>query len=241
MTYSFDYLVESFENAGFSLDHQMQERFIEYYKLLLIWNEKFNLTAITEFEDVVLKHFIDSAMLIRHFDIAKGHSLIDVGSGAGFPGIPLKILRPDFKVCLLDSLNKRVGFLNEVIADTGLEDIIAIHGRAEDLGRDEQFRERFDICVSRAVADLSVLSEYALPFVCPGGYFISYKSGSIDEELSGSVNAFSLLSGSFERTERFVLPGSDIERSLVFIKKESIMNSRFPRKASQIKKKPLLS
>ncbi len=239
MTYNIEYLVDSFHKAGITPTGTMADQLIEYYKLLLKWNENINLTAITAFEDVVIKHFIDSVIILKHYDIPEGPRLIDIGTGAGFPGIPLKILRPDLKVLLLDSLNKRVSFLNAVIDSLCLSDIEALHGRAEELGRDTLYREKYNICVSRAVADLSVLCEYSLPFVEVGGCFIAYKSGNVKEELDSSLNALALLSGEVESIRDFVLPDSDIHRSFVIIKKIREMNSRFPRRASQIKNKPL--
>ena len=224
-----------------SLDDRQIDQFYRYYSLLIEWNKVMNLTAITELDEVVTKHFIDSLSLVMAVDdLDKGErSLIDVGTGAGFPGIPLKIAFPNLKITLLDSLNKRVKYLNAVIEELGLEDIVTIHGRAEDCGRDAEHREQYDLCVSRAVANISTLSEYCLPFVKVGGYFVSYKSGKIEEELNNGKGAIKLLGGKTEHVESFSLPGSDAERAFVKIKKIEHVSKRYPRKAGLPSKEPL--
>ena len=201
-----------------------------------------NLTAITEFNEVMKKHFIDSLSLIRAVpDInVKAYSLIDVGTGAGFPGIPLKIMFPSLKVVLLDSLNKRISFLNEVINKLGLTDIEAFHGRAEDFAKQKEYREHFDICVSRAVANLSTLSEYCLPFVKKGGFFISYKSDKITEEFEHAGQAIKILGGIYQDQKEFYLPGSDICRNLFMIKKVNTTPEKYPRKAGLPSKEPIM-
>lgn len=215
-------------------------RFYDYFDLLIHWNSMVNLTAITQMEEVVTKHFVDSLSLYKIIDDLdqKQYKLIDVGTGAGFPGIPLKIIFPDLEITLLDSLNKRVKFLNEVISQLELDGIITVHGRAEDLGRDYVSRETYDLAVSRAVANLSTLSEYCLPFVRPGGYFISYKSGRIDEELITGKKALKRLCGEVENIIPFVLPNAD-ERCLIKIRKTGTLNKMYPRKAGLPSKEPL--
>ena len=198
-----------------------------------------NLTAITDFEEVVSKHFIDSAMLREIRILKDGEALIDVGTGAGFPGIPLKILYPGIRVVLLDSLNKRVQFLKEVIELLHLEEIQAIHGRAEDYAKKQEYREQFDICVSRAVANLSSLSEYCLPFVKCGGSFISYKSGKVREELETAYKAISILGGRLAQRKNFELPNTDASRCLLDIVKEKSTPRKYPRKAGLPGKEPI--
>lgn len=233
-------LKEEVKQMGIELaDHQI-DQFYQYYELLIHWNSMVNLTAITQMEEVVTKHFVDSLSLKKIIvDIdQKPRRLIDVGTGAGFPGIPLKIVFPELEVTLLDSLNKRVKFLNEVIKNLQLTGITAVHGRAEDLGRDNVSRETYDLCVSRAVANLATLSEYCMPFVKTGGYFIPYKSGKLEEELVTGKGAVNKLSGEIEDILTFTLPNAD-ERCLVKIRKTSIMSKKYPRKAGMPSKEPL--
>lgn len=219
------------------------QQFNKYYEMLIEKNKVMNLTAITEKEDVIIKHFVDSIAVIPYLKdkniLKDDSSIIDIGTGAGFPGLPLKIMLPDINFTLLDSLNKRVGFLNEVISELGISNINAIHGRAEDIAFDKKYREMNDICVSRAVANLSTLSEYCLPFVKKGGFFISYKAGDSEEEINNSKNAIKLLGGKINKVEEFVLPESDASRVFVFIKKENITEKKYPRKAGIPSKKPL--
>ncbi len=214
------------------------ESFERYYDFLISWNKKINLTSIIDKNDVIIKHFADSLSLLKYTDIGS-LSLLDVGTGGGFPGIPLKIMCPSCRVVLLESLNKRIMFLESVIKELGLEKISTVNGRAEDIAFDKLFRESFDIVVSRAVANLSTLSEYCIPFVRRDGYFISYKSGDMGSELDDAYNAISVLGGSLDRTERFRLEGTDIDRSLIYIRKIKDTDMRYPRRAGVPSKKPL--
>lgn len=215
------------------------EKLLLYYQFLVEKNRVMNLTAITEFSDVVLKHFADSLSIVKVYDMKNCHIVIDVGTGAGFPGVPLKIMYPELNVVLLDSLNKRVHFLEELIDLLKLEDITAVHARAEDAARKEMYREQFDLSVSRAVANLSSLSEYCLPFVKKGGSFISYKSTNIDIEIDEARNAILLLGGQIKARKEFCLPESDIERTLIMIEKIKETPAKYPRKAGLPSKEPL--
>lgn len=237
------YDLTKFENGlssiGITLDEKQTSQFMKYYELLVEWNSFMNLTAITEFDDVCLKHFVDSLSLCKVIDCNKNLSVIDVGTGAGFPGIPLKIAFPELEVTLLDSLGKRVKFLNEVIDQLGLSGISAIHGRAEDYAKPDKLREHFDVCVSRAVANLSTLSEYCLPYVKKGGFFVSYKSEKVQEESEKAKRAIQILGGEVYKQEEFTLPDSDIYRNLFVIKKVDITPKKYPRKAGLPSKEPI--
>lgn len=238
-----EFLKSEIEKIGIQLNDKQIAQFLKYYELLIEWNKVMNLTAITDYEEVVRKHYADSLSIIKAMDIEYLHSedkfLIDIGTGAGFPGIPIKIVFPKLETTLLDSLNKRIRFLNEVIEKLELKDIEAIHGRAEDCAKQNQFREQYDICVSRAVANLSTLSEYSIPFVKTGGYFISYKAENIEDEIENSKNAVMLLGGNIDEVVKFNLLDTDIKRAIVKIKKEKPTNKKYPRKSGIPSKEPL--
>ena len=233
-----DLLKESLDKLGLDWSEDKIERFNDYYDILIKWNENINLTAITEYEDVVIKHFIDSILICTFIDISK-KKIIDVGTGAGFPGIPLKILNPDCEILLLDSLNKRVKFLRKTVEELDLRNISCIHGRAEDLAREKEYRGNFDLSVSRAVANLSTLSEYCIPFLKKGGLFISYKSDKSDEEIKSAKNAIKVLGARLLNIEEYCLPGSEINRKFVIIENLGSTDKRFPRKAGIPVKDPL--
>jgi len=224
---------------GISLTSRQKEQFVQFYELLVEWNKVMNLTGITEYEEVNEKHFIDSLSLVQAIDIDKVHTVIDIGTGAGFPGIPLKIAFPHLKIVLLDSLNKRINFLNTVIDELGLTEITTIHGRAEDYAKRAEYREQFDLCVSRAVANLSTLSEYCLPYVKTGGMFIPYKSGEIDDEVQQAKKAIHILGGKLDEVIKFQLPDTEISRSFVKINKVQNTAKKYPRKAGLPAKEPL--
>lgn len=224
-----------------SLNEYQEFQLYQFYELLIEWNKVMNLTAIVELEDVITKHFVDSLSLIRaENDLNDLKSIIDVGTGAGFPGIPLKIAFPDLSVTLLDSLNKRVQFLNEVITQLKLENISVYHGRAEDFAHNKEFRESYDMCVSRAVANMSTLAEYCMPFVKVGGYFISYKSGKIEDELEASKRPIKKLGGQIEDVFEFSLMDNNMDRTFVKVKKIHVTANTFPRKAGLPAKEPLV-
>ena len=227
------------EKIGITLNERQKQQFDKYYEMLVEWNKVMNLTGITEYEEVNLKHFTDSLTIARTQEMQKVQSVIDIGTGAGFPGIPLKIAFPHLKVTLLDSLNKRIKFLNAVIEELGLEDIHTIHGRAEDYAKDAAYREQYDLCVSRAVANLATLSEYCLPYVKVDGMFVPYKSGEIDEEVKESSKAVKILGGKIEDVVKFELPGTDIGRSFVKIHKVKNTAKKYPRKAGMPSKEPI--
>lgn len=241
MKKDFSQLKKDLNEFGIELTAEMEEQFLLYYNMLIEWNSFMNLTAITDFDEVLKKHFTDSVSLIRAIsDLGeKKYRMIDIGTGAGFPGIPLKIVFPNISVVLLDSLNKRVNFLKEVISKLQLTDITAVHGRAEDFAQNKEYRESFDLCVSRAVANLSTLSEYCLPFVKKNGRFISYKSEKVSEEFEISGKAISVLGGEYENQVTFELPDSDIYRNLFIIKKKSATPGKYPRKAGLPSKEPI--
>lgn len=229
-----------FHNAGIDLTDIQIEQLNRYYELLTAKNKVMNLTAITEYDEVVIKHFCDSAAIIHAIDLKGIVSVIDVGTGAGFPGMVLKIIFPWLNVTLLDSLNKRIGFLNEVIHDLALSDIKAIHGRAEDYAHNEEYREKFDLCVSRAVANLASLSEYCIPFVKENGLFVSYKASDCDEEVSKARKAIATLGGNISGNKSYILPETEIERKFIIVEKSQKTSKKYPRKAGTPTKEPIL-
>ena len=239
--YDYTSFLEDLKELNITLSEEQINQFMTYYELLVEWNSFMNLTAITEFHEVMKEHFVDSVSLIKAVnDLGeKEYSLIDVGTGAGFPGIPLKIIFPNLRIVLLDSLNKRVNFLNEVISKLNLKEIEAVHGRAEYLAK-KDYRESFDFCVSRAVANLATLSEYCLPFVKTGGFFVSYKSEKISEEFENAGEAIKILGGKYVKQVEFTLPSSDIYRNLFVIQKVKNTPGKFPRKAGLPSKEPIL-
>lgn len=232
------YLSDLAIEAGFSLDNTQLTQFDNYKNLLVEWNEKMNLTAITEEQEVATKHFIDSLYGLKFLKNAK--TLIDVGTGAGFPGLPLKIAYPSVSLTLLDSLNKRLNFLNTVVDELRLSDVTTVHSRAEDgASVGTSLRESFDVAVSRAVARFSVLAEYCLPYVKCGGVFLAYKGGDVEDELAESQNAIETLGGEVNGIFKYTIPKTDITHSIVVIKKIKQTPDKYPRQGGKIQKKPL--
>lgn len=230
---------EKAEKCNVHLSEKQLEQFDIFYNMLIEKNKVMNLTGITDYEEVIDKHFVDSISINLFEKFADCDSIIDIGTGAGFPGIPLKIVFPEKKIVLVDSLNKRINFLNEVIEELGLENVETIHSRAEDLAKKSEYREQFDFCVSRAVSNLTSLSEYCLPFVKKGGYFVSYKSGKLEEELKEAEYAIKILGGSLEKSMEFLLPETDNNRTFAIIKKTKECPKKYPRGGSKPTKEPL--
>lgn len=236
---NFKALEEYLEKQGITLSEKQERQFYRYFELLVETNKSVNLTAITEFDEVGEKHFLDSIAPVAFIDFKKHDTLIDIGTGAGFPGVPLKILFPHLNVVLADSLNKRVVFLDSLIKELELTDIRAVHGRAEELARNSEYREHFDICVSRAVSRLSSLSELCLPFVKSGGCFISYKSKEVDEELKEAEHAIKLLGGDVGEVIKISIGTSLLQRSFPVINKIHTTPKAYPRKNGMPQKKPI--
>ena len=228
---------ENAKKINIEFNDKQLEQFFEYMNLLIEWNEKINLTAITDPKEIIIKHFIDSLTINKY--IEKGNKIVDVGTGAGFPGIPIKIYRPEVEVTLVDSLNKRINFLNEVIKELNLKNIETVHARAEEFGRNKKYRQKFDVATSRAVANLSTLSEYMIPLVKINGRCICMKGKEIKEELKDSLNAIKVLGGKVENVEEFELADNDINRSIIYILKEKYTPNKYPRKAGTPSKDPI--
>lgn len=234
-----DLLIQKLGLLDITITEKQKEQFLQFYEMMINTNQVMNLTSITEPVEVMDKHFLDSLAVKRIYDLNGTVSVIDVGTGAGFPGIPLKIVFPDIHIVLLDSLNKRVKFLRDVVEALRLENIECIHGRSEDIARTDNYREKFDLCVSRAVANLSVLSELCIPFVKIGGRFISYKAGNSTEEIEDAKTAVRELGGKIKRVEEFSLPETELKRVFVEIEKVRETSKKYPRKAGIPEKIPL--
>lgn len=230
-------MIELARKINIELEDEQVQKYFDYMNLLLEWNEKVNLTAITEMEDVILKHFIDSMTILKYIENSK--NIIDVGTGAGFPGIPVAIMQPEVEITLLDSLNKRIMFLEEVAKKINLKNIKTVHSRAEDFGQNKLNRENYGIAVSRAVANMSSLVEYLLPLVKVGGVCICMKGSEIDKELEEAKFAIKELGGKIEKVENFILPNSNIERNIVIIQKVKETPKKYPRKSGTPSKSPL--
>lgn len=232
-------LEDGLKQLNIYLSEDQKNQFKNYCSILLEKNKIMNLTSITDEKEIMIKHFLDSVLICKAMNMNEVKNMIDVGTGAGFPGIPIKILFPEIEVTLLDSLEKRIGFLEEVVKALNLEGVELIHGRAEDFGQNDEYREKFDLCTSRAVADLKVLSEYCLPFVKVGGIFVSFKSSQADKEIVDSKAAIEILGGKIDGNIIETLPLTDIKRSFIIIKKRKNTDNKYPRKAGKPAKKPL--
>ena len=226
-------------DVGLEFTELQYEQFIKYMRLLQEWNEKINLTAITEDEEVIKKHFIDCIKSFKSEPIRKAKAIIDVGTGAGFPGLPIAIMNQNVKVTLLDSLNKRINFLNLVVKELGLKNVTTIHSRAEDGARKPELREKFDVATSRAVANMAVLSEFCMPYVKKGGYFVALKGPAIDEELENGKKAIKILGGELKEIIEISIEETDLKHNIVEIKKINMCPKAYPRKAGTVNKKPL--
>lgn len=232
-------LISSCDKLNIELTDCQAEQFLKYKDILKQWNEKMNLTAITDDRDIILKHFVDCLTILSERDL-KGKSVIDVGTGAGFPGLPVKIAQPEIKLTLLDSLNKRINFLEEVCSQLKLEEVVCIHSRAEDGGSNKEYREKYDCCVSRAVANLAVLCEYCMPFIKVGGEFIALKGPDAGNELIEAKKAIKVLGGEIIGIKNVDVPNTDLKHNIVFIKKIIQTPAKYPRKAGKISKSPII-
>ena len=235
----FDLMKAAANDVNLELTETQYEQFIKYMRLVQEWNEKINLTAITEDEEFIKKHFIDCMKAFKSDAIRNAKTIIDVGTGAGFPGMPIAILHPNAHITLLDSLNKRINFLNIVVRELGLKNVTTIHSRAEDGARKPELREKFDIATSRAVANMAVLSELCMPYVKKGGYFVALKGPSIDEELENGSNAIKILGGELKEIIEVSIEETDLKHNIVEVKKVKECPKTYPRKAGTVNKKPL--
>ncbi|QGU96748.1 16S rRNA (guanine(527)-N(7))-methyltransferase RsmG [Clostridium bovifaecis] len=235
----YDMLSIAANNVGLEFNNERYNQFIKYKDLLKDWNEKVNLTAITEDEEIIKKHFIDSMKIFKFEPLKKAKRVIDIGTGGGFPGIPMKIIRPEMEIVLLDSLKKRINVLQDILKNIEVNDVSTIHGRAEDYAQAPQYREKFDAVVSRAVANLAVLSEFCLPYVKVGGYFVAMKGPAVEEEVIEAKKAIGVLGGKLEEIIEVEIEGSDLNHNLVIIKKVKNTPKQYPRKAGTAAKKPL--
>ncbi|EES91896.1 16S rRNA (guanine(527)-N(7))-methyltransferase RsmG [Clostridium botulinum] len=236
----YDILNVAASSMGLEFNDKKYNQFIKYKDLLKDWNSKVNLTAITEDKEIIKKHFIDSMKIFQFEYLKKANRIIDIGTGGGFPGIPMKIIRPEVKMVLLDSLRKRINVLDDILCKIGIDDVETIHGRAEEFSRNPKYREQFDAVVSRAVANLAALSEFCLPYVKVGGYFVALKGPSVDEEVKIAKKAISILGGKLEEIREVEIENSDLKHNLVIIKKIKNTPKQYPRKAGTAIKKPLL-
>lgn len=235
----FNILQSSCNDVNLDFNDKKYNQFISYKNLIQEWNKKINLTAIVKDQEIIKKHFIDCIKIFKASPIGEAKSLIDIGTGAGFPGIPIKILREDIKITLLDSLQKRINFLNIVIGDLKLKDIQCLHGRAEDYAQEAEHRQNYDVAVSRAVANLAVLSEFCIPFVKKGGYFVAMKGPSVEEEITVATKSIEVLGGKIEDIIKIDIEDTDLKHNLVIIKKLKETEKKYPRKPGIIKKNPL--
>lgn len=232
-------LIEALEDMNISYNEDMLRQFQRYMELILEWNDKVNLTSITEPEEFIKKHYVDSIAICSFSQMKEAKSVIDVGTGAGFPGIPLAILYPEKKFLMMDSLNKRIKIIEELSREIGLQNVVFRHDRAEELAQNKNYREQFDLCVSRAVANLAILSEYCLPFVKVNGWFAAYKTVAAEEELKESLRAMELLGGRLEENKQLNIKGYDLDHRILLIKKIKKTLSKYPRKAGTPAKEPL--
>lgn len=232
-------LQRAFDELDILYDGQTIDKFKKYMELILEWNEKINLTAITEKDEFIKKHYIDSVLCHNFSELRKSEKVIDVGTGGGFPGIPLALLFPEKQFVLMDSLNKRLKVIDDLTAKLDILNVTTVHGRAEDMGRSKEHREKYDICVSRAVANLATLSEYCLPFIKKGGNFLAYKGSKAEEEIKESSKAIFLLGGKIVREERMTLSGFDLDHNIIVINKVKNISAKYPRKTGTPSKEPL--
>ena len=235
----YDLMCKAAQDVGLELSEEKYEQFIKYMRLLQEWNEKINLTAITEDEEIIKKHFIDCIKAFKRDEFKKADTLIDVGTGAGFPGLPIAIMREDLNVTLLDSLNKRINFLNTVVSQLGLKNVTTIHSRAEDGARKPELREKFDVATSRAVANMAVLAEFCMPYVKKNGHFVALKGPAIEEELKNGSNAIKILGGELKNIIEVSIEGTDLRHNIVEVLKVKACNKIYPRKAGTVNKNPL--